>query len=86
MSCNERKSRFLLLDKVEDKTATSFNEALVPGLGVLPPELRRPSEDSRHVLSSFFVPFLFHFHCQNIAKKRKKWSIFTERKQMDKNN
>ena len=32
VSCNERKSRFLLLAKVENKTAAAFNEALVPRL------------------------------------------------------
>ncbi len=41
VSCNERKSRFLLLGKVENKTAASFNKALVSSLRALPPELRQ---------------------------------------------
>ncbi|NLZ16983.1 MAG: IS30 family transposase [Desulfobulbaceae bacterium] len=41
LTCNERKSRFLLLGKVEDKTAASFNDALIPRLRALPAELRQ---------------------------------------------
>ncbi len=39
VSCNERKSRFLVLAKVESKTAAAFNEALVPRLCEIPPGL-----------------------------------------------
>ena len=41
VSCNERKSRFLVLSKVESKTAAAFNEALVPRLCEIPPALRK---------------------------------------------
>ena len=41
VSCNERKSRFLVLAKVESKTAAAFNEALVPRLCEIPPGLRK---------------------------------------------
>lgn len=40
-SCVERKSRYLVLAKVEDKTAASFNAALVGQLQALPSELRK---------------------------------------------
>ena len=39
-SCNERKSRFLLLGKVDDKKAASFNASLIPRLCEVPPTLR----------------------------------------------
>lgn len=41
LSCNERKSRFLVLARVEDKTAASFNAALLPRLCELPQSLRQ---------------------------------------------
>ena len=41
VSCNERKSRFLLLAKVEDKTAASFNGALIGRLLDIPFVLRQ---------------------------------------------
>lgn len=41
VSCVERKSRFLLLAKVEDKTAVSFNAALSGQLLNIPSELRK---------------------------------------------
>ena len=41
VSCNERKSRFLVLAKVESKTAAAFNEALVPRLCKIPSSLRK---------------------------------------------
>ena len=41
VTCNERKSRFLLLGKVENKKANSFNKALIPPLLDMPPELRQ---------------------------------------------
>ena len=41
VSCNERASRFLVLAKVESKTAAAFNEALVPRLCEIPPALRQ---------------------------------------------
>jgi transposase, IS30 family len=41
VSCIERKSRYLLLAKVEDKTAISFNTALTGQLLAIPTELRR---------------------------------------------
>ena len=41
VTCNERKSRFLVLGKVENKTAAAFNEALVPRLCEIPPGLRK---------------------------------------------
>jgi IS30 family transposase len=40
-SCIERKSRYLIAAKVEDKTATSFNAALAGQLLAIPPELRQ---------------------------------------------
>ena len=40
LSCTERKSR-LLLAKVQDKTAASFNAALIPCLRAVPPKLRQ---------------------------------------------
>ncbi|AVD71174.1 hypothetical protein CAY53_06470 [Desulfobulbus oralis] len=41
LSCTERKSRFLLLARVQDKTAASFNAALIPCLRAVPPKLRQ---------------------------------------------
>lgn len=41
VSCIERKSRYLLLAKVEDKTAVSFNAALSAQLQSIPAELRK---------------------------------------------
>ncbi len=41
VSCVERKSRYLLLAKVGDKTAASFNAALVTQLQVVPSALRK---------------------------------------------
>lgn len=41
VSCIERKSRYLLLAKVDDKTAISFNTALAGQLLTIPAELRR---------------------------------------------
>ena len=41
LGCNERRSRFLLLARVEDKTAASFNAALIPSLRAVPPKLRQ---------------------------------------------
>ena len=41
VSCNERKSRFLVLAKVENKTAAAFNEALFPRLCEIPSSLRK---------------------------------------------
>ena len=41
VSCNERTSRFLLLGKVEDKKAASFNASLIPRLCKIPAALRK---------------------------------------------
>ena len=41
VSCIERKSRYLLAAKVEDKTAISFNAALVGQMRTIPAELRQ---------------------------------------------
>ncbi len=41
LSCTERKSRFLLLARGEDKTAASFNAALIPCLRAVPSKLRQ---------------------------------------------
>jgi IS30 family transposase len=41
VSCIERKSRYLLAAKVEDKTAASFNAALARQMLSVPPELRQ---------------------------------------------
>ena len=41
VSCNERKSRYLLLAKVENKTSAAFNEALLPRHRALPATLRQ---------------------------------------------
>ncbi len=41
VSCNERKSRFLVLAKVESKTAAASGAALVPRLCDIPPGLRK---------------------------------------------
>ena len=41
LSCTERKSRFLLLARVQDKTAASFNAALIPCLRAVPSQLRQ---------------------------------------------
>ena len=41
ISCNERKSRFLLLGKVDDKKAASFNASLIPRLCAIPLSLRK---------------------------------------------
>lgn len=41
VSCIERKSRYLLLAKVDDKTAASFNTALTGQLLAIPVELRK---------------------------------------------
>ena len=41
LSCTERRSRFLLLARAQDKTAASFNAALIPCLRVVPPKLRQ---------------------------------------------
>lgn len=41
LSCVERKSRYLLADKVEDKTAASFNAALAEKMLTIPPKLRQ---------------------------------------------
>lgn len=41
VSCIERKSRYLLAAKVEDKTATSFNAALAAQLSTIPARLRQ---------------------------------------------
>lgn len=41
LSCIERKSRYLLLAKVDDKTADSFNTALTGQLLTIPTELRK---------------------------------------------
>ncbi|MDO5673716.1 MAG: IS30 family transposase, partial [bacterium] len=41
VSCNERTSRFLLLGKVEDKKAASFNASLIPRLCEIPAALRK---------------------------------------------
>ena len=41
LSCTERKSRFLLLARAQDKTAASFNAALIPCLRAVPSQLRQ---------------------------------------------
>ena len=41
LGCNERRSRFLVLTKVENKTAAAFTEALVPRLCEIPSGLRK---------------------------------------------
>ena len=41
LTCTERKSRFLLLARVQDKTAASFNAALIPCLRAVPSKLRQ---------------------------------------------
>ena len=41
LSCTERRSRFLLLARVQDRTAASFNAALIPCLRAVPPKLRQ---------------------------------------------
>ncbi len=41
VSCNERKSRFLVLARVENKTANASDEAFVPRLCEIPPGLRK---------------------------------------------
>ena len=41
LSCTERRSRFLLLARVQDKTAASFNAALIPCLRAVPPKPRQ---------------------------------------------
>lgn len=40
-TCVDRKSRFLLASKTEDKTAASFNAAIAAGMQTIPEELRR---------------------------------------------
>ncbi len=41
VSCNERKSRFLVLAKIESKTAAASGEVLVPRLCEIPPACAR---------------------------------------------
>lgn len=41
LTCNERKSRFLLLARVADKTAASFNAGLISCLRAVPSKLRQ---------------------------------------------
>lgn len=40
-TCLERKSRFVIAARTDDKTAASFNAAIIAGIGTIPGELRK---------------------------------------------
>lgn len=40
-TCLERKSRFVMAARTDDKTAASFNVAIISGMGAIPGELRK---------------------------------------------
>lgn len=54
LSCQERKSRLLLLAKAQKKTAAASGEALLPCLGELAPALRQaPARDNGSETAGF---------------------------------
>lgn len=53
-TCVERKSRFLLAARTEDKTSASFNAAIIAGMRSIPDELRKTfTVDNGSEMASF---------------------------------